>query len=379
MFKRNNNSFIAAVIIAVLLLSFITIYATADAKETMSVSARSAALYQPDTGRFIYSKNGKTRMPMASTTKIMTALLAIENTEQLDEAVPIADEAIGTEGSSAYLREGDVLTMEELLYALLLQSANDAAVAIAYHIGGDIEGFSRIMNERAQELGLTDTHFTNPHGLDDEEHYTTAEELALIAAEALNNETFREICSTYKKTLVTEERRRTYINHNKLLNLYDGAVGVKTGYTKRCGRCLVGAAERDGLRLVSVTLDAPSDWSDHKNMLDFGFDALERLTLAKVYEYSFDLPVADTDGKTVRVTNTEELSAIVDRGEHDITDAVNLPRLATLPVRTGEALGEVIFTVDGKEAGRVNLVAVEDVKAEKEKQGFLDWFRGLFR
>ncbi|MBQ8528216.1 MAG: D-alanyl-D-alanine carboxypeptidase [Clostridia bacterium] len=377
MFKRNNNAVIAAIMLAVLLLLLITVYATASVNEAMRVSARAAALYQPDTGRFIYSKNGKARLPMASTTKIMTALVAIERTDSLDEAVPIAEEAVGTEGSSAYLKEGDVVTMEELLYALLLGSANDAAVAIAYHIGGDVEGFAALMNEKAAELGLSDTHFVNPHGLDDEEHYTTAEDLARLGAAALSSETFREICSTYKKTIVTEERRRTYINHNKLLKLCDGAIGIKTGYTKRCGRCLVGAAERDGVTLVSVTLDAPRDWSDHEQMLEYGFDTFERVTLAEVYEYSYDLPVEGTEGKTVRVGNTDELSLIVEKGEHRREVTVDLPESVPLPVKEGDALGEVRFTLDGEDVGGVRLVAMES--AEEEKRGFFDFLKGLFK
>ena len=195
--RRNNHYIVIAVIlIFALLFSVMTIYAFGEKKSTRTnVSARSAALYLPETKSFLYAKNASDPMPMASTTKIMTAIIALEHSE-LSDIVKIDDSAIGTEGSSAYLRHGDVLSMEELLYALLLQSANDAAVAIACHIGGDINSFVDLMNEKAEMLGLSNTHFTNPHGLDDKEHYTTAEELAIIAATALENQIFRKIAST---------------------------------------------------------------------------------------------------------------------------------------------------------------------------------------
>ena len=366
MYRKNNNFYLALILIVVLLLSLLGVYASADFARSIGVGARAAALYQPDTEKFIYTKNSKLRLPMASTTKIMTALVALENTPDLCEAFEIDARAVGVEGSSAYLREGDILTMEELLYALLLQSANDAAAAIAYRLGGDIEGFADMMNARAEVLGLRDTHFANPHGLDAEEHYTTAEELALIAAEAMKNESFANIASTYKKTIELGERRRTYVNHNKLLNIYEGAIGVKTGYTDRCGRCLVGAAERDGLRFISVTLDAPNDWQDHKAMLDYGFASLERITLAKVYEFSYDLPIVNGERDFVRVTNGDELSVIVPKGEHEIEFFPELSRFAAAPIKSGDVLGSVRFTVDGKDTGEVALIAAEDAPLIKE-------------
>ena len=228
--KRHDNlvGIVSVIAIFLLLFSLLGLYPSAEVKRVgFKISAKSAVLYVPETDNFIYSKNSRERLPMASTTKIMTALIAIEECEG-DEVVKIDDSAIGVEGSSAYLRQGDELTMNELVYALLLQSANDAAVAIACHIGGSIEGFADIMNKRAVYLGLSNTHFENPHGLDDENHYTTAEDLAKLAGAALANTKFKEIASTYKKSFVTEERSRTYVNHNKLLKMYDGCIGVKT-------------------------------------------------------------------------------------------------------------------------------------------------------
>lgn len=368
---KNRSTMTRAVVIALvamLLLSFLGLYASADAytraKSTPSVSAKSAVLYVPDTKQVLYSKSSDERLPMASTTKIMTALVTISECE-LTDTVKIDERAVGIEGSSAYLKAGDILSVEELLYALMLQSANDAAVALAYHIAGGVEEFSELMNEKALKMGLSDTHFTNPHGLDDEEHYTTAADLAVMASELLSSPTLREIVSTYKKSFVTETRRRTYVNHNKLLLRTDGAIGVKTGFTKRSGRCLVGAAERDGLTLVTVTLDAPSDWSDHEQMLDYGYSLIERIDLADAGEIRYDIPVINGDGTSVGVSNIEGASVIVGRAKHNIERHVRLSRFLCAPIKKGEVLGEVVFTLDGEYAGTVKLVAENDVNIKK--------------
>ena len=376
--KNSINLYIALLILAVLIFSFLTIYSFGeDEGKKINVSAHSALLYQPETEIYLYLKNADERMPMASTTKIMTALVALEESE-LTDLVLVNDSAIGTEGSSAYLRQGDILTMNELLYALLLQSANDAAVAIACHIGGDIEGFASLMNARAEKLGLTNTHFTNPHGLDEKEHYTTARELAIIAAEALKNQTFRDIVSTYKKSFVSEERSRTYVNHNKLLQLYDGCIGVKTGYTKTSGRCLVSAAERNGLTFISVTLDAPSDWNDHKSMLDYGFSRLERLVFLNAHDYSYKIPLIDGESDFITVLNKDSASIITEKKQHNIKEYIELSRFAIAPVYEGDILGEIIYTLDGNEAARVTLTAKETVLKKKEK-GFFDRFLSIFK
>lgn len=260
------------VIFTVFLVLIFILYATvASSAGALTLSARSAALYDASTKSFLYTQNADMRLPMASTTKIMTALVAIESCP-IDKEVSVSDEAIGIEGSSLYLKKGEILPMCDLLLGLMLRSANDAAVAIAYEVSGGIEEFCSKMNQKAEELGLTDTHFTNPHGLDNDNHYTTARELAIIAAAALENDTLKEIVSSKKCTVKnTDGEARLLINHNKLLNMYDGAIGVKTGYTKRSGRSLVGAAERGGTRLISVTINAPDDWNDHIKLLEYGF------------------------------------------------------------------------------------------------------------
>ena len=375
--RENINLYIAALLIATIIFSFLTIFAFGEQREAaFSISASSAVLYQPDNDILLFSKNCDQRMPMASTTKIMTALVAIEKGDFKD-MVEIDDSAIGTEGSSAYLKNGDVLTLEELLYALMLQSANDAAVAIACHIGGDIDGFSALMNEKAAELKLTNTHFTNPHGLDNPEHYTTAKELAIIAAEALKNPEFKKIVSTYKRTFSNETRVRTYVNHNKLLRLYDGCIGVKTGFTKKSGRCLVGAAEKDGLRFISVTLDAPNDWADHSKMLNFGYERLERLVLAEPFDHMYKIPLIDGERDCFIAANTEGGELIQEKSDSAIEENIRLLRYGVAPINRGDVVGEIIYTSGGKELMRVPIVATESV-AKKKQSGFFDKILSIF-
>lgn len=217
---------------------------------------------------------------MASTTKIMTCLVILDKLP-LDKIVTVDKRAVGVEGSSMYLFENEKITVENLLYGLMLSSGNDAATALALECSGSIEGFAKLMNEKAKQIGLIDTSFTNPHGLDDENHYTTAFELALITAKALENETFKKIVSTKTHYMTTSTGTVRYLsNHNRLLSSFDSAIGVKTGFTKKSGRCLVSAAQKGDETYIAVTLKAPNDWTDHKNMLTFAFDNFDSIEIA---------------------------------------------------------------------------------------------------
>ena len=241
-----------------------------------SVNAKAALLWDCDADCALYAHNENQKLPMASTTKIMTAIVALEQGD-LDSAVTIPKEAVGIEGSSCYLNPGETLTLRALLYCLLLQSANDAAHAIAVYIAGSVPAFAALMNLKAAELGLTNTHFDNPHGLDSQTHYTTALDLARLADYCMQNTDFCEIWSTQTITLDAKEGDypRTLCNHNRLLRLYAPCIGGKTGYTMRCGRCLVSASSKDGHTLVAVTLNCPSDWADHQRMYQYGFSKLQ--------------------------------------------------------------------------------------------------------
>ena len=356
---------IATAVLAALLFSVFTLLVFSDASP--DVSARAAALYSPDTGTFLYEKDASKRLPMASTTKIMTALVASE-TGTLSQRIKIPKEATGIEGSSLYLSEGEQLTLEELLYGLMLRSANDAATAIALALCGSISAFAEKMNEKAAALGLSDTHFDNPHGLDSESHYTTAKDLARLGAAALENETVRRIASTYKITIGEGESRRLIVNHNKLLHSYDGAIGLKTGFTKKCGRCLVGAAERDGVTLVSATLSAPDDWADHKKMLDFGFAFLTCYARLATGDFQKEIAVLGGKQSTVHVENGEAFSNVDRAGLSEVKMQIRMNPTVTAPVQKGDTLGQILFLRDGALLGTVPIRAVEDVAAIQGKK-----------
>ena len=348
------------------------------------VNARGAVLMEAETGEVIFGQNQHARLPMASTTKIMTALVALESLP-VDTEIRITAPSVGVEGSSIYLTEGETLTLEQLLYALLLESANDAATSIAMAVSGSVESFAEKMNRRAADLGLTDTRFVNPHGLDAEGHYTTAYELALITREALRNPVFREICSTRRKTIPLrgEEGVRLLLNHNRLLSTYEGCIGGKTGYTKKTGRCLVSAAERDGVTLIAVTLSAPDDWRDHAAMLDYGFALYESVPLCEEGFFSAPLWLVSGAQEYVIAENTAALSVTLRRDHGDVTCVVELPRFDFAPVTAEQTLGHLRFYEqlrDGsrREIGSVPLVAAYGVEEVTYPQGIWEWIRRAF-
>ncbi len=343
----------------------------------LGVSAYSAVLIEAESGKVIFEKNSNVRRGMASTTKIMTALVAIENAP-LDMKIRIPKEAVGIEGSSLYLTENEEMTLEELLYALMLRSANDAATAIAIVIGGSVDGFADMMNERAHDMGLKDTHFTNPHGLDSDNHYTTAEELGKIATEAIKNPVFAKIVSTFSTTLSQNGQpdRRVVVNHNRLLKSYDGCIGVKTGFTKKCGRCLVSAASRDGVTLVAVTLNAPDDWRDHKMMLDYGFSELESVKLDG--ELSGATSVVGGVGNSVAYESNGSVTLTLPKKRSEIRKVVEMSRFYYAPIKDGDVLGRVVY-YDGKnEIASFNIVAKGSVIKPKKKRSFISWLISFF-
>lgn len=347
-----------------------------------NVSAQSAILIEQSTGDVLFEKNAHQRMPMASTTKIMTALCAIENGD-LSQIVKVHPDACGVEGSSIYLQNGDSLTLESLLYALMLESANDAAAAIAYELSGSIDAFAELMNETAADLNLADTHFTNPHGLDDEQHYTTAADLAKLAAHAINNATFQKIVSTRKHTAaITHEGgeivSRLLLNHNKLLRLSDNVNGVKTGFTKRSGRCLVSSAMRDGVSLIAVTLNAPDDWNDHLALHELGFSSRTCYTLAEPGEFTLQLPCPTARDGVVTACSRDGLAVVRENGLK-ITHVVEADRLLMPPVAEGQRVGRVVFYANSEMLGEIPLYTCEAVPEPQDTrsagQKILDLFR----
>ena len=235
-----------------------------------STSAKAMCVVEKDSGRILACKNENTQLANASTTKIVTAITVIQNCDNLDEQIQVVDSAIGVEGSSIYLRHGEIMSIKDLLYGLMLRSGNDSAVALACHVGGSVEGFASLMNEIAKKAGANNSNFVTPHGLDHKDHYTTAYDLAKITAYALNNPIFKEIVSTKMHIVeATNKSDKRYMNNkNKLLNTLDGCVGVKTGYTKKAGRCLVSAIERDNTTYVCVVLNCGPMFEDSATLLN---------------------------------------------------------------------------------------------------------------
>lgn len=359
-------------VLCALVMPVLSLFSFAGSVEAanIGVSAKAYCLFDADLYEVIDEKNSSVRLGMASTTKIMTAFIAIES-GRLDHTVEVDKRAVGTEGSSVYLADGERMTLRDLVYALMLASANDAAEAIAYYLCGSIDDFTRLMNEKAHELGLENTHFTNPHGLSDGEHYTTAKELAMLSARALENEAFREIVSKRSYSFLSDKTRRSIANHNRLLASYEGCIGVKTGFTKKDGRCLVSAAERDGKRLVAVTLSAPDDWNDHKRLLDFGFSLYEKRELCKAGEYSFYIHTPNGAVKRILAESAKGITLSV-RKDARIKAYTELDRIYYREINKGDTVGYTVFKADGKEIARVPLLALQSSCNVKVKKSLLE-------
>lgn len=342
----------------------------------VDVSAVSALLMEADGGRVLYEKNAHSRMGPASTTKIMTALVAIENMP-LDTVITVPREACGIEGSSVYLYEGEQLTLETLLYALMLQSANDAAVAIAIAVAGSIGAFVTMMNEKAQSLGLRDTHFENPHGLDCDGHYTTACDLARIAGCALKNEVFATIVSTVRKSIPMHDgtASRLLVNHNRLLRTYPDITGVKTGYTRHTGRTLVSSAERDGIRLICVTLDDGDDWRDHRALLDMGYEMCERVTLCRANDTVGRVHVCGSEVGDVGVCYGAEVTVTLPRGHGEIVTGYELPKFLYSGIKSGDHVGTARFYSGTEIIAEVELVSMDDAPSAPKKERILPFWR----
>ncbi|MGM9605988.1 MAG: D-alanyl-D-alanine carboxypeptidase family protein [Oscillospiraceae bacterium] len=347
--------FFAVILAAALLIPA----ASAEASGPPALSAASAILVDGESGRVLFEQNAREQRSIASITKLMTALVAAESADDLQEEVTIRPEWTGIEGSSIYLRAGETVTLETLLYGLLLNSGNDAAIAVAAHCAGDVDAFVQRMNDRAAELGMEQTHFTNPNGLSEDGHYSTAYDMALLARACLENETVAKIAATKSITLGT----RTFTNHNKLLWRYEGCTGMKTGYTEKAGRTLVSSAQRDGRTLIAVTLCAPNDWADHAALFDYGFAMFPRQVLCTAGKEFRRVPVQGGLVPFVSVVTAEDLYFPLAEGEQ-VQAQVSLPNFVESPVEEGAALGKLSFYLGDTLIGETDLLAASAVHRE---------------
>jgi len=342
-------------------------------------SAKSAILMDGNSGRILWGKNYEEKRPMASTTKIMTALVALEN-GKLDEIITVAPSASGIEGSSIWLSPGEKHTLEDLLYGLMLRSGNDAAVAIAQHIGGSVEGFVDMMNEKAKKIGAINSHFENPHGLHHDNHYSTAYDLALIASYALKNSEFEKIVSTKYKTIPWEghDWDRVMQNKNKLLWQYEGANGVKTGYTKKAGRCLVASAKRNGLQLVAVVLDCGPMFEECMALLDYGFKEFKNDTILQKGELLALIPVDNGKVKELPLVAAEGFSMALKDGEK-VKFKIDKPMSLKAPIKEGEPFGSVSIYFEDKLYKEIPLIAGQSIEEmsiwDRIVQFLREWIR----
>ena len=322
------------------------------------------------TGRVLYEKRADEKSLIASTTKIMTALVVCEQCNVLDR-FRIPREAVGIEGSSMYLKEGEVLTVQELLYGMMLHSGNDAATALAIFCGGTVEGFAELMNDKARKLGLKGSHFVNPHGLDAPDHYSTARDLAVLAAYAMDNPIFAKTVSTKTVTIGS----RVLTNHNKLLWRVEGADGVKTGFTKAAGRILVSSAQRDGRHLVAVTIEDGNDWADHAALFEDGFSHFAMQTLVTKGQLVGQIPVFGGTEESVAVRAAADFSIPMRQGEQ-VTLRLSQKGVCFAPVVEGADAGFVYVCVDGAALGKIPVIFDKTIeRLEIPKKNFWNrWF-----
>lgn len=349
---------------AVTALSAMPLFAYA--KDMPDVGAKAAVVMDADSGEVLFSKNETLRLPMASTTKIMSALVVLEQ-DSLDEPFTVDDRAVDTEGSTMGLEKGDKVTLRELCAGMLLPSGNDAANAAAYRVSGSIEGFVGLMNERAKELGLSDTHFVTPSGLDDytDAHYSTAADMAKLAAIAIKNDDLREICS--KSSMSLPVSGKTLYNTNKLLDSCEGVFGVKTGFTDKAGRCLVSACKRNGRTLVCVTLNDHNDWADHKALFDACFALYSEQSLPFA-DKVFDVPVVGAKSMSVKAKLTEGTVVMPSGRAGKLEARIYILPFVYAPVRKGDVLGRIDYYYSGKIVERRSICAAETVRPEKVKK-----------
>lgn len=344
--------------------------------EAISVSAYSAVVIEADSGRVIFEKNPDERMPMASTTKIMTALLCLEE-GNIHSEFTVNPDAIMVEGTSMGLQKGDKVTLYTLAAGMLLASGNDAANAVAVRVAGSIPEFAIMMNKRAQSIGMKNTNFVTPSGLDDKNHYSTALDMAHLARVALLNPDFLGLCS--QKNMSLSYGNPPYVrwlsNHNKLLKTYDGCIGVKTGFTKKSGRCLVSAAERDGVRLICVTLKAPNDWDDHQKLLDYGFANVKKVKLP-VPSLSFEVKNG-VESDILGVIKETPFATITEDDLKNIEVKVTDYSLDA-PVFEGDYVGKVYYYLNGEIIKKASVQAQNTVLRKENPPTLWDRIRKFF-
>lgn len=352
-----------------LLMCLLLLPATGLASESLpAVTAKSAIVMEVSTGKVLYGKEATERRYPASTTKIMTLITALEY-GKLDDVVTASENAASTEGSSLWLTQGEQLTMQDMFYGIMLVSGNDATVAVAEHISGSVEKFAKLMTEKAHAIGAVNSNFTNSSGLPNENHYSTAYDLAKITAYGYKNPLFSQIVATQHKVVPWpgKDHDRDLYNENKMLWLYDGANGVKTGYTDAAGRCLVSAAKRNGIQLVVVVLDSDHMWEDSMKLLDYGFSQLKQVPVINQGDILKTVRIKEGKTGAVKLLATNDITIPMSDNEHDkFSTVIDAPNKLNAPVASGQKLGTVRVMYNNIEVASSDLVADRSV----EKKSF---------
>lgn len=346
----------------------------------VSVSANSAVLYCADNNTVYFSKNENKRIYPASTTKIMTALLTLEYAEKNNKKVKFSED-MTAEGSSMYLKIGEVVTLKDLAVGILMCSGNDAANAAAAAVSGSKEDFSVLMNKRAEEIGMKNTHFITPSGLHDSGHYTTAYDMALLMAEALKNREFKKLTSKRSATVrFTEpsDKVTTYSNHNRLLSLYPDCIGGKTGYTSEAGRCLVSASKKDGLTLIAATFNDRNDWEDHVSLYNYGFENYRMKTIDDS-EFYFDVPTVGGENDKTTVGG-EEASGFVVKSEDfsKIKRKILMDNFLYAPLKPKQKVGEIVYYLNDKKIAAHSVTVITKNNFNTENKSIWDSLKGFF-
>jgi len=378
------------IIIAMFILLITPINLTTDikAKQTeknliqTEIGAKGAVLIDYETGRVLWEKNSESPLAMASTTKIMTAITAIEQ-GNLSDTVTASQRAASAPPTKMKLTKGEKISLKNLLYALMMQSSNDAAVAIAEHIGGNVENFCSEMTKKAKELGAKNTVFETPNGLDSGDHHSTAYDMALLARYALKNDTFREIITTREITFKSDKKAYSIINKNRLLSEFSGANGVKTGFTGKAGHCFVGSAKQGDLQLISVVLASgwgnkgkEQKWTDTKKILNYGFENYEYQTPLKKNDTVGKIKVMKSDEPEVEVLLKDGIKVCIKKdGSEKINITKNIPKEVNAPITEGETLGSANVYIDNTLIGKIDLIA----KSSAKRKTFVDYFKEIIK
>ncbi len=355
---------ISRILVIIMILNIFMLISFAD--QSPSISAQSAIVIDARTGRVLYEHNANNKMPMASTTKIMTALLAIQN-NNLNDLVKVKPESTNIEGSSIYLKEGEVIKLKDLLYGLMLCSGNDAACAIAQHVGGNVEQFAQMMNNKVTELGLNDTNFMNPHGLNNQNHFTTAYDLAMISKEAMQHNTFKNVVGTKLWIAQREgDRYKYFYNKNKVISQYEYGTGIKIGYTKRSGRCLVASSKKGELELICVVLNAPNWFNDSYRLMDYVFNKYKPTKIIDENQIFKTVPVRNgTKEYTKIIAQQKSILPLTDKEKKQISILYSVQDYLTAPVTRKNKIGTAKIYLDDQLLDSVNMITREDIDYKK--------------